>query len=106
VIVNRFIKTVAYQCGINEVLRWEATKYGKRYNTEAPKWKLITCHTGRRTAASNMYRAGIKTLDIMKLTGHRSEKSFLQYIRLTNEEVALELSKHPYFTGTTLKIAR
>lgn len=104
VYVNKYIKTIAYQCGINELLRWEATKYGKRYPKSEYKWKLISCHTGRRAAASNMYRSGIPTLDIMRLTGHKTEKEFLKYIRLTNEEVALKMAQHPYFTQ--LRVAR
>ncbi|HBE43099.1 MAG TPA: integrase, partial [Bacteroidales bacterium] len=55
--------------------------------------------------ATNMYRAGIKALNIMRITGHRSEKTFLRYIRQTNEEVAEELAQHPYFTGNSLKVA-
>lgn len=103
--VNQYIKTIAFWCGIDEVLNWEVTTYGKRHPKTARKWKLITCHTGRRTAASNMYHAGIKVLDIMRITGHRTEKSFLNYIRLTNEDVAYDLSTHPYYTGETLKVA-
>lgn len=106
VYVNKFIKTVAKWAGIDEIIRWEATAYGKRYQKSEPKWKLITCHTGRRSAATNMFRAGIKTLDIMRITGHRTEASFLRYIRLSNEDVALELSKHDYFIGTPLSIAK
>lgn len=105
-LVNKYIKTICYNCGIREVINWEATKYGKRYQKSEPKWKLITCHTGRRTAASNMYRSGIPSLDIMRLTGHKSEREFLKYIRISNEEVALKLAQHPYFSGTTLRIAK
>lgn len=104
VYVNKYIKSIAYQCGITEQLRWEATKYGKRYPKVEYKWKLISCHTGRRSAASNMYRSGIPTLDIMRLTGHKTEKEFLKYIRLSNEEVALKMAQHPYFSQ--LRVAR
>lgn len=104
--VNKYIKSICFNCGMKDVLHWEATKYGKRYQKSEPKWKLITCHTGRRTAASNMYRSGIPTLDIMRLTGHKSEREFLKYIRIPNEEVALKMAQHPYFSGTSLKVAK
>jgi integrase len=106
VYVNKFIKTVAQWAGINETIRWETTVYGKRFPKSAPKWKMITCHTGRRSAATNMYKAEIKPIDIMRITGHRTEASFLRYIRQSNEEVALRLSKHDYFIGNPLSIAK
>jgi len=33
----------------------------------------------------------------MQMTGHKTERSFLKYIRVTPEENALRISKHPYF---------
>jgi integrase len=95
--VNEYIKTVAFQVGLKEVISWPAQKNGKRYTASAPKWSLITCHTGRRTACTNMYKAGIPVLDIMKISGHRTEKSFLKYIRISQEETAQRLADHPYF---------
>jgi hypothetical protein len=33
----------------------------------------------------------------MMITGHRSEKSFFKYIRVTREENAFALAGHPFF---------
>jgi hypothetical protein len=33
----------------------------------------------------------------MKITGHKTEKSFLRYIRISPEENAKKLAEHPYF---------
>ena len=33
----------------------------------------------------------------LKITGHKSERSFLQYIRISQEENADKLLKHPFF---------
>lgn len=103
VYINKYIKTIAHWCGIDETLTWEVSKYGKRYSQTAPKWKLITCHTGRRSGATNMYLAGIPVLDIMKITGHRTQVSFMKYIKIGKEETAIRLMDHPYFSG--LKVA-
>ncbi|KPK85295.1 MAG: hypothetical protein AMS27_07620 [Bacteroides sp. SM23_62_1] len=46
-----------------------------------------------------MYHAGIKTIDIMKITGHTLESNFLKYIKVTKEETADMLAAHPFFTG-------
>jgi integrase len=101
--VNIHIKTIAKWCEIDEEIRWPAQKFGKKFTASAKKYELITNHTGRRTACTNMYRAGIPTIDIMKISGHKTEKSFLTYIRITPEEVAERLSEHPYFSGDILK---
>ena len=59
----------------------------KRTDTVKMKYELIGTHTARRTFATNMYLAGdVPVHSIMKITGHRSEKSFLQYIVLENKE--------------------
>jgi len=33
----------------------------------------------------------------MKITGHRTEQSFLRYIRISPEENAMKLLEHPFF---------
>ena len=62
-----------------------------------PKHELIKTHTARRSGATNMYLEGISTLGIMKITGHKTEREFLKYIRVTKEETAEMLSNHEYF---------
>lgn len=95
--INKRIKTVAFMCGINEQLRWETKKYGKTFEKKAHKWELVTCHTGRRSAATNMFLSGIPTISIMQITGHKTETQFLKYIRVTPEENARKLATHEYF---------
>ena len=57
------------------------------------KWELISSHTARRSAATNMYLTGrMKILEIMRLTGHRSEQNFFRYIRLTADDTARSIS--------------
>jgi len=102
--VNEYIKTVAFACGIKDTITWIAQDRGMKHEVSAPKWSLVTCHTGRRSAATNMYLAGIKTLDIMKITGHKTERNFLKYIKVSEAETAQSLAKHPYFSN--LKIAK
>lgn len=102
--INDDIKVIAEEVGLTEKITWPAQKFGKKFTDEAKKCELVTCHTGRRTACTNMYKAGIPVIDIMKISGHRTEKSFLKYIRLSQEETAERLSIHPYFNDS-LKIA-
>ena len=67
------------------------------------KYKLLTTHCARRSFATNMFKAGVPTISIMKVTGHRTEKAFLRYIKITPDEHAKILMK--YFQKQNLRIA-
>ncbi|WP_282638049.1 tyrosine-type recombinase/integrase [Sphingobacterium thalpophilum] len=54
---------------------------------------MIGSHTGRRSYATNMFMLGVPNLLIMTATGHKTEKSFLKYIRATNEDKARLLAE-------------
>ena len=103
--VNKYIKDVAERAGINEMIPVERIKGGLKVRKDIAKHDLIKTHTCRRSGATNMYLAGISTIDIMKLTGHKTESEFLNYIKVGKEETADSLSKHPYFNNH-LKIAK
>jgi len=45
------------------------------------------------------------TLAIMKITGHKTERSFLRYIKITQEDNAKKMLQHPLFKQSVLKIA-
>lgn len=62
-----------------------------------PKYKLITNHTARRSFATNGYLAGVNPLILMKITGHKQFKTFLQYIRASSLEAAIASADHPFF---------
>jgi integrase len=82
---NKYIKDVGKLAGFEEVGR----------NALKPKVKLhdlISSHTARRSFATNMYLKGFPTLDIMKITGHKTERSFLRYIRVDKLNTALRMS--------------
>lgn len=61
------------------------------------KWRLISTHTGRRSFATNAYLSGLDRISIMKITGHRTEASFMKYIRIEEEENASLLKLHKFF---------
>jgi integrase len=102
--INEYIKIVAKWCGIDQELHYQGSKFGKKYPKSAKKYELISCHTGRRTAISNMVKAKIPLPYIMSVSGHKTEKQLMEYVKLTSEEIALELSAHEYYTGVKLKI--
>ncbi|MAW95958.1 MULTISPECIES: site-specific integrase [unclassified Leeuwenhoekiella] len=96
-VMNRYIKEVCCIAGIKEELETTITKGGKLTKTPEKKFNLISTHTARRSFATNLYLADVPSISIMKITGHKSEKSFLKYIRVTQEQNADKLLNHPFF---------
>lgn len=95
--MNDYIQKIAEAAKISENIESSITKAGKLQKTIKAKSNLVTSHTARRSFATNSYLAGIPSISIMKITGHRTEKSFLRYIRITQEENANKLLEHPFF---------
>lgn len=95
---NREIKKICRKIGFTKKVLYERTIGHKRVSKLIPKYKLISSHTARRSAATNMYLAGIAPYRIMLITGHRTEKSFFRYIRITREENVKYLARHKFFT--------
>lgn len=80
------------------------TKGGMKVSKKFEKWELLTTHTARRSFATNEYLNGIPTVTIMAITGHKTEKAFLRYIKLTPNEHAKLLKSH-WDKRNNLKIA-
>ncbi|MCF8450693.1 MAG: site-specific integrase [Taibaiella sp.] len=57
-------------------------------------WETVSSHTARRSFCTNLYLDGFPTIDIMRVSGHRTEKSFMKYIRVSKLDTALRLGKH------------
>ncbi len=95
--MNDYLKEVAQLAELNNRISVTSTKGGKKQTKVFEKWQLVTVHTARRSFATNMYLLDIPTISIMKITGHRTEKAFLLYIKITQEENANKLLNHPFF---------
>lgn len=104
---NKYIKDVCELVGIDNATPIVRMKGSKRITEKKQKWELVTTHTARRSAATNMYLAGVKTMSIMRITGHKTETAFLRYICMSNEESAINLKDHAYFkSGQIMKLAK
>lgn len=96
--VNKYLKVIMREIGLNDLVTYSFTKGGKLITVTREKWELISSHTARRSAATNMYLTGrMKTFEIMKLTGHRSEQNFFRYIRLTSDDTARSILGDIFF---------
>jgi len=89
---NEYLKEIAEMAPLlKEIVSKEITKGGSQITQMREKWKLVQSHTARRSFATNEYNAGTPPLVIMAITGHKTEKSFLKYIRVTPDEHAIKL---------------
>lgn len=101
--MNVYLKELAELAEINEDVIITKNKGGKRYDKKFKKFEMVTTHTARRSFATNAFKAGIPAISIMKITGHRTEKSFMKYIKISKEENALLISQNDFFKGTSMK---
>lgn len=95
---NKYLKVIMQEIGLNDLITYSYTQGGQLKTVTREKWELISSHTARRSAATNMYLTGrMKTFEIMKLTGHRTEQNFFHYIRLTGDDTARSISGDMFF---------
>ena len=90
---NAGLKEAMRIIGIDETIKIKHTIGGVLEEEDYKKYELISSHTGRRSFASNAYLAGIPSITIMKITGHKTESAFLKYIKITPEEHARKMAE-------------
>lgn len=95
--INYKIKDVCEYAGIDEVLYKEQTRSGKKVRIKKFKFEMVKTHTARRSFCTNAYLSGMPTIDIMQISGHSSEKTFLNYIKADALQKAIKISSHPFF---------
>lgn len=96
--MNEYLKVIGKMAEVNSIVTKKITKGGKSSYETFEKWQLITTHTARRSAATNLFIAGFPAISIMKLTGHKTDMSFQKYIKITSDENAFKMAESDYFT--------
>ncbi len=96
--INDYLKDIGKEAEINTNFRRTSTKGGQKVTTLKPRYEHIKTHTARRSFCTNAYLSGMDSIDIMAISGHTTEKSFLRYIKVTKEQIALRMADHPFFT--------
>lgn len=95
--MNDYLKVLGETVGIDKPIIVKKVRGNEVIETIKPKYQLISTHTARRSFASNAYLSGVPVISIMKITGHRTESSFLKYVKISQERNAELLSNHPFF---------
>lgn len=84
---NDYIKECCQLAGLNETGRLST-------DPELPLYKCVSSHTARRSMATNYYLEGFPVIDLTRITGHKTESSFLRYIKLSKLDAARRLQVH------------
>jgi integrase len=95
--LNDHLKELCQRAGLTERVEVSRTRGGTSETRYPQKWELVGTHTARRSFATNAYLAKVPPVAIMKITGHRSEKMLLRYIKISSQENAVMLLDHAHF---------
>lgn len=90
---NLYIKDVCKEAKLNETITGARInpKTSRKESGSFPKWELVTSHICRRSFATNYY-GDIPTGLLMNVTGHGTEKEFLNYIGKTPIDYAQQMA--------------
>lgn len=95
--INDSLKLIGEKAEINDLVTINSIKGGKKITKKINKYELIKNHTARRSFCTNAYIAGMPTLDIMAISGHTSERTFLNYIKISPDERAIKIAENAFF---------
>lgn len=84
---NDYIKEVCKLAGLKETGRLQA-------EADLQLWECVSSHTARRSFATNLYLEGFPVIDLMRITGHKTESAFLTYIKVSKLDTARRLATH------------
>lgn len=96
-LINEHIKSICKRAKITEYHTLTRTVGGKLKEFTLPKYKLVASHTARRSFCTNAYKSGIPVQDIMAISGHKTERVFLNYVKVKKIENAKRIAKYDFF---------
>ncbi|WP_407505202.1 site-specific integrase [Elizabethkingia meningoseptica] len=92
--MNRYLKKLGEKAGFNDKILKIRNKGKDRVEEVMYKYEMMCTHTARRSFATNMFKLGVPSRVVMNITGHRTEKAFNSYIKITQDENAELLKKY------------
>jgi len=75
------IKRLGELAGINKIIKKRIHRKGQMTEVLVPKFKLLATHTGRRSFITNGLIFGMSPTEMMPMTGHKTLKSFENYLK-------------------------
>ena len=92
-VFNKRIKDLGELANINTPVELQHKRGSIKESKTYKKYELISSHTCRRSFCTNAYLDGIDVQLIMKISGHKTEKAFRRYLKLSSLEAALKLKE-------------
>lgn len=91
---NRIIKLIGEKLPSLHIPFTKQITYGRELKELVDlKYNYLQTHTARRSFCSNEYLKGTDPMIIMAISGHKSHKSFMRYIKVSGDEFAAKLEK-------------
>lgn len=90
---NSYLKELAIEAELNDLVKLIRFKGSERIESVEPKHDLITSHTARRTFVTLSLEKGMRPETVMAITGHKSYKNFRRYVKLTDKVKKSEMKQ-------------
>lgn len=90
---NKYLKEAAKMAGLDATIKSVYYIGNQRYETNCPKYELLSSHAARRTFVVNALFLGISPEVIMKWTGHSNYEAMKPYVDIVDELKANEMAK-------------
>jgi site-specific recombinase XerD len=94
---NDAIKELGRLAGITSDHTVSEVRKGKVVQVTDKRYNFITTHTTRRSAATNLYLAGVDLKSIQLMGGWKSLKQLEDYLKIDKLENAKKLAGHAFF---------
>ncbi len=101
--LNTTIKKVCKEVGIDDQISSVSYIGAKRTETTLLKYQKISSHTARRTFATIAMSKGLNPFAVMEITGHKDIKSFMKYVKITQNQTVKLMSDIFGAPDTSLK---
>lgn len=92
-VFNNLVKKIGEKASIDQVIETVYKRGNRKEITKNKKFELISSHTCRRSFCTNEYLDGTPVHLIMKISGHKTEKSFMRYLKISEYEAALKMKE-------------
>ncbi len=91
---NKTIRHIGKEVGINQIVHNQRMVNKSKVITKNYKHELISSHTCRRTFCTLKFFKEMPVQAIMKFSGHRTERSFMRYLKIDSEQAAIKYASY------------
>ena len=91
-VLRKNIKEAARRAKLNKLIKVNYTKGGKKIKKEEKQYNLVKTHTARRSFISNHFMKQMPIQAIMAISGHKTEKTLYNYLKMEPIKKALAYS--------------